>query len=86
MKKLLLLLLLVSLCSSAFSADVVTRDNARHEMVNGKIEKQARYDILMPGDSITHLLDEPKHLNPKWIGQSGKNFEYYTKQLKAKTI
>ena len=55
-------------------------------MVNGKIEKQARYDVLMPGDSITHLLDEPKHLNPKWIGQSGKNFEYYTKQLKAKTI
>jgi len=55
-------------------------------MINAKIARQESYDILMLGDSITHLLDESRHLNPEWVEQSGRNFKYYTNQMKGKTI
>ena len=88
--------LLLCLSSSVLSAQVapvkektvplVTRDKGRHEMVNAKIEKQSSYDILMLGDSITHLLDEPKHLNKAWHKNSGENSKYVARQLRGKTI
>lgn len=63
-----------------------TRDAKRHAYLIEKVEKEKKFDVVMLGDSITHLLDIPEQLHPNWRKQSGKNNAYLKKKFRRKDI
>lgn len=63
-----------------------TRDVKRHNYLVEKVKKEKHFDLLLLGDSITHLLDAPEHLHKNWIRQSGKNNAYLKQELPSKKV